>query len=310
MLLKPIIPMEPKPYTKPFFNPEYKFQVKWDGVRILLYLQNGKVTLLNKKLRDKTRQYPELQATPAFVKSKQVILDGEMIVLYKGKPSFSRIIERDFAAQTGTIKRLTKLLPVTYILFDILHRDGKDLAHLPWHQRQDMLQEVINDNPSVQLTESFADGLVLFDAVKEQGLEGVVAKKSNSPYVPGKKTDYWLKIKYRQTKTFVVGGYTVKGNRLGALLLGVYKEGKLLYVGRAGSGLAGKEILALPKLLKELELPYPPFSNPPRRGGLKYVWVEPVLTVKVQFDQWTEDLSLRAPVIIGFTKENPENCEL
>ncbi len=139
-------------------------------------------------------------------------------------------------------------------------------------------------------------------------MEGVVAKRIDSPYLPGRKSDYWLKIKVRRKRSCVVGGYSIKCGIPTALLLGIYRGEELLYIGRAGTGLRDQEWRKLAEFLPLLRQERPAFKNPPR--GRQYCWIEPRLVVGVEFMEWTESFSLRAPVIIGFSKEDPKGCQL
>lgn len=303
--------MEPRPYPYPPADKKYAFQVKWDGVRLLAYVTRNGVRLQNRHLKDKTAQYPELANLGSFLFRREAILDGELVVLTKeGKPSFARIIRRDNATEPALIKHLSRVIPVSYVLFDILYLDQQDLRSLPWHKRQEILYQVVRPHEHLHLAENFTDGVALFTATRELQLEGIVAKDKGSPYISGKKSSLWLKIKHRRSLTALVGGYTVKGNNLSSLLLGVYSEGRLRYIGRAGSGLGEEERRLLETSLPQLAVPFSPFMNPPRLKGLKVVWVKPILSVLIEFSEWTENLLLRAPVIKGFTSIPPEECVL
>lgn len=303
-LSAPVVPMEPRSYPRPFSSTEHAFQVKWDGVRIVAFVVAGRVRLQNRHLRDRTRQYPEMRVLGEMLGNGTAILDGEMVVLLGGRPSFPRILERDFASDDDRIRRLAKKLPVLYAVFDLLYLDGADLRRRKWKERQELLAAAVREGDGVHLVESFPDGEGLFAAVERHQLEGMVAKRLDSPYVPGKDSDYWLKVKRRQQGLFAIGGYTMSGKRLGAVLLGAYRDGGFYYVGRASSGLTETELAALRAHLEVIDRPA--FENPPAGQGKR--WVRPSLVAAVEFLEWTEDLKLRAPVIRGFSTLPPSEC--
>lgn len=280
---------------------------------MLLFYSNGEVRLQNRKLKDRTLQYPEVTAELAGSLRRpdsELILDGEMVVLENGKPSFSRILERDLATDTRRIAAMARSLPALYAAFDLLYLDGEELLARPWHERQELLAGIVaGESPHLHLTENFDDGEKLFSAGKSQGLEGIVAKERDSPYIPGDKTSYWLKIKNIRTLKAAVGGFTLNRGRLGALLLGAYQDGRFLYIGRAGSGLKESELEELKRHLVPRTVEESPFDNLPRCPA-GYHWVKPELTVAVDFLEWTPDLRLRAPVVRGFTHDSPADCVL
>jgi len=310
-LFEPFLPMEPKLLENQqiFANPDYRYQLKWDGVRGIVHSAPGKVKVFNKKMRDKTLQYPELQVLGKL--NYDLILDGEIVVLKKGIPNFSAVIKRDFAGNQAKIQSLTGYLPITYCIFDIIYYAGQNLSRLSWNKRQEFLWEIKENLSSfahIYFTGSFTNGRELFEVIKAKELEGIVGKDMNSPYEMGTKTDKWVKIKYRRQKNCVVCGYTVKNLRPSALLLGLYNEdGQLFYVGRAGSGLTGEMLSQLAVIGKELMIKKPPVVNPPREK-LQYIWFNPRLTVLVEYAEWTEEMSLRTPTVKGFTKLSPEEC--
>jgi len=310
MLNQKIQPMEPVPHKEPFNSPDHLFQVKWDGVRMLAFINNGTVRLQNRRLHERTLQYPEMQLLPRVLSAFNAILDGEMVVFHQGKPSFPLVIKRDFATRDKQIAGLMELVPVTYMLFDILYINGRNITALPLVERQSILAESITPCTQVLVTDNFTEGKALFTAVREQGLEGIVAKAKHSPYLPGKKHSQWLKIKYRPRRLCVVGGYTKRGKVVNTLLLGAYDQGKLRYLGRVGSGLTQEEWQVITGFLEDLRREKPPFANPPLTRKAVYYWVVPALTVLVEFTEWTEEIRLRQPVIVGFSSEHPEQCQL
>ncbi len=303
--------MEPVGWREPFSDPGFAFQVKWDGVRILA-LVGDEVILQNRNLRARTEQYPEIvEVLEKLFKGRGVVLDGEMVVLDReGKPSFSRILRRDLAADRVTVRRLRKEIPVVYTIFDILYDGHQDLCREPWTNRQETLREVLPEADNLHLTENFPDGKRLFAAVRRQELEGMVAKRRDSPYLPGVKSGYWRKVKARRSLLCTIGGFTERLGRVASLLVGAYDQDRLLYLGRVSSGLTEAQRHELGSYLPGLSRETPPFINPPRRTDMSPVWVEPRLCAVVEFSEWTEGLKMRAPVLVGFTRDRPTDCIL
>jgi len=301
-------PMEPVSRKEPLNSNAYTYQIKWDGVRILALVERGRVILKNRRGRPRTAQYPELQELAGLVRAQSAVLDGEVVALAEGKPSFARVIQRDFCRREQVIRALQRRIPCTYCLFDLLYLDGEDLTGRPLEERQRLLEEIVAAAAPVYLNENFPDGEILYREIVEAGLEGVVAKRKGSPYRSGRKSPDWLKIKPRRRQLCVVGGLSMPGGTVGALLLGAYRDGELLYIGRAGSGLKREELLLLRDYARQAGSARPHFSNPPR--GRDLLWLEPRLTVLVEFAEWTADLRLRVPVVVGFTGRPPAEARL
>lgn len=309
----PIPPMEPVAAPAVPAAGQWAFQLKWDGVRMIAFCRNGRVRLQNRRLRDRTAAYPELAEALAEAVRGDAILDGEVVVLAADRPSFPRVMEREGAGGAAAAA-LARSLPATFVAFDLLYAGGSSLTDRPFWARQELLARQVRPGRRVLVAANHADGAALFQAAAERGWEGVVAKAPASPYLPGQRSRYWLKVKVRRRADCVVGGYTVAGNRLGALLVGLYagwgQERGLIYVGRVGSGLTEALRRRLMEALPELAAAQPPFRNPPRHRGWDCRWVEPLLTVTVAFAEWTEDLKLRAPSLVGWSRVPPEECRL
>lgn len=301
-------PMEPQAAPEPFDSDEHFFQVKWDGVRMLAFIEREQVALQNRRGRCRTAQYPELQQLRELVRAGDALLDGEVVAMEEGKPSFARVIQRDFATRERSIRTMMKTIPCIYCLFDILYLDGEDLTSRPLCERLEILAGIVQNGPLLYLNENFDDGVALYRKAEEFSLEGIVAKEKTSPYMFGRKSVSWLKIKPRRRLLCVVGGLTVKGGSIAALLLGGYRDGELLYIGRAGSGLSRRDLLQLRDYAGDHAAPASPFVNPPRGAGMK--WLQPRLTVMIEFAEWTAGLSLRAPVVVGFSRRPPEEARL
>lgn len=301
-----ISPMEPRSRKDIPLGSQFLYQVKWDGVRMLAFIKDGIVTLQNRQLKDRTLQYPEALDLVGQGNFTSVILDGEMLVLREGKPSFPCILKRDLSVNPARIETFTHTLPAVYFIFDFLYREGEPLHSLPYEKRQELLKDSLKENQRIKVTHNFEEGEKLFAWVKEKGLEGVVAKDRKSPYVFGKKSKYWWKIKVRNKMLCTIGGFTVREGRISSLLVGAFSGGELFYLGRVGTGLKEEEWKNLWEFLSHRQITHPPFINSPFRAGS--IWVEPSLALWIEFSEWTPELKLRAPSIKGFTTKEPGDC--
>lgn len=291
----PIPPMEPVKCDQAFDSEDHVFQVKWDGVRILTFYNGAEVTLQNRRLHNRDLQYPELRALSNLVKHP-VIIDGEVIALKDGKPSFPTVMRRDRAGSARAVSSLIHTIPISYMVFDILYYRNQSTTGLPWNQRHEILEDLFSQAaPPFHLVENFTEGKALFAEVQRMGLEGVVAKVKDSRYIPGGKSRLWQKIKNRPLLTCFIGGFTWRGQNANSLLLGVFDQDQFLYVGRAGSGLKEDQWARLTQALLEEQTSSPPFVNPPKKTGV--TWVTPVHQAIVEYAEWTEETHLRSPVI-------------
>lgn len=275
---------------------------------MLAFMDGGRVELQNRKGHCRTIQYPELLGLNRLIKAKEAVLDGEVVVMDQGKPSFPRVIQRDFLHHEQAIKRLARDQPSIYCLFDLIYLDGEDLTTLPLHIRLTRLAEITDSKAPLYLNENFQNGVNLYNRVINLGLEGIVAKKKESSYRLGVKTDDWVKIKPRTRRLCAVGGFSIKNNIVGSLLLGAWQKKDFLYIGRAGSGLSRKDLITLKQYAGEHAEKRPPFVNPP--AGKGFVWVKPELTVNIDYMEWTSHLRLRAPVVAGFSARPPDEAIL
>lgn len=294
--------MEPVTCSEVFDSDDYLYQVKWDGVRMLSFMDAKGTTLINKRHHDRTAQYPEIQELSARVAARTAILDGEIVVLKNGKPNFPSVMSRDLVASPARVEQLRNFSPINYMVFDLLYLDGNNLIDYPLEHRQERLRETVNPGGWLHLVEDFGSGSSLFHSVCKMDMEGIVAKRRQSRYIAGKKHRDWLKIKYRQTELCLVGGYTLRGRTVNSLLLGLYQQNQLIYVGRAGSGLSNEQEEILSSHLPMREIKESPFANLPRRPA-GFHFVNPEITVEVEFQEWTDDVRLRAPVINEFVAE-------
>jgi len=320
-----IHPMLATPVAKAFDNPDWLFEIKWDGYRAVAFVEDGSVRLVSRNQNDLTRQFPELGRLSQFVKAERAILDGEIVALDdEGRPSFSLMQQRT-GFQPGK-RRLPgrEGVPVIYYAFDLLYLDGFDLRRVALEQRKQLLQERIvvsgaRENGPIHFSDHYAEkGLALFAAAKQRGLEGIVAKKRSSAYQEKRSTD-WFKIKITQRQECVIGGYTdPEGSReyFGALVLGLYDgHGRLIHVGQAGTGFDQKTLKEVFARLQPLKTKQNPFYG--EIGGLRKVhFVRPELVAEIKFAEWTHEtgeggMKLRAPVFMGLrTDKSAEECRL
>ncbi|AWB43622.1 DNA ligase [Paenibacillus sp. CAA11] len=309
MKLQPVVPFEPITTDLAPSGENWAVQVKWDGVRMLVYNDGEAVRLINRKGNDRTRQYPEFVDTTAYCKASSVILDGEIIALEGGKPSFHQIMKRDSLKRQNEIQFALNRVTAIYMVFDVLYRDGEWLTDLPLKERQNILQEIIVPSEKVQLVQNYPDPAQLFKVMELQGWEGIVCKDLNSVYAPGGKDKRWQKQKISLDLYAVVGGVTYRDGTVNALLLGLYNErGNLRYIGHAGTGkFTVKDWSSITELVEPLLITERPFLNLPERSK-GAAWVQPSLTVKVQFLEWTPGGTMRHPVIQSMANIPPEQC--
>jgi bifunctional non-homologous end joining protein LigD len=313
-------PMLATPVAKAFDNPDWLFEIKWDGYRAVAFIDDGRVRLVSRNQNDLTAQFPELGALPKFIKAERAILDGEIVALdEEGRPSFSLMQQRT-GFQPGK-RRLPRKegVPVIYYAFDLLYLDGMDLRRVPLEQRKQMLQDRIKAGDLLHFSDHYAEkGLDLLEAARQRGLEGILAKKRNSVYVEKRSND-WLKIKITRRQECVIGGYTdPEGSReyFGALVLGLYdKKGRLIHVGQVGSGFDQKALNEIYDRMQPLQTKKSPFYG--EIGELKTAhFVRPELVAEIKFSEWTHEtaeggMKLRAPVFMGLRADkSAEECRL
>jgi len=259
---------------------DWLFEVKWDGVRAVAFLDNEEVRLQSRSGLRCERQYPELAVMPHHIAASQAVLDGEIAVLdAKGVSQFHLIQPRIANTDPNTIAHLVRSTPVVYFAFDLLYLDGYDLRNAPLEKRRELLQQVLTPGPAVRISEAFPGaGDQLLEAARENGLEGIVAKHAPSTY-ESRRSREWLKIKIASEQEFVIGGFTEpQGDRdyFGALVLGVHRDGELRWAGNVGTGFDQKLLAGLHARLQPLVTPTCPFAVRPKpdRG---ITWVKPEL---------------------------------
>ncbi|WP_055105693.1 ATP-dependent DNA ligase [Paenibacillus ihumii] len=310
MELKPVVPFEPIRTEVLPAGPEWIAQVKWDGVRLLTYYDGNGTRLINRKGNERSRQYPEFMDVSSYCRAESVILDGEMIALAGDRPSFHEIMKRDSLRRETEIRFAVKQIPAIHMIFDVLFYNGEWVTGRPLAERQELLQEILIPSAQIQLVPSYTDGERLFTVMKERGWEGVVSKRLDSLYAVGGKDGRWQKLKLGYDLYAVIGGVTYReGGVMNALLLGLYdEEGRFVYIGHTGSGKLNQEAWrSLAQQISALTVRERTFHNIPQRikGA---VWTRPLLTVKVQFMEWTPGGTMRHPVLQGMADMPPESC--
>jgi bifunctional non-homologous end joining protein LigD len=309
-------PMLATSVEEPFDNPEWLFEIKWDGYRAVSFIQDGKVRLVSRNQNDLTGEFPELHELSASVRAKNAVLDGEIVVLdEKGRASFSLMQQRTGIRKGGRRTGARRELRVVYYIFDLIHLDGFDLRRVALEQRKQVLSEIVSSSELVRYSDHFPHGLALFEVAKKKGLEGILAKKRASHYEE-RRSNEWLKIKVTQTVDCVVGGYTEpEGSRqyFGSIVLGLYdQKGRLIHVGQAGTGFNQAMLKDIWQVLKELETNRNPFVGDVDAAHVH--WVKPERVAEIKFTEWTHESvegekKLRAPVFLGLREDkDPKEC--
>ncbi len=309
-----VVPMLARLSELPRDDGNWAVEVKWDGVRAIAYCQPGRLRLQTRNLNDVTAQYPEVHRLARQLGSREAVLDGELVAFDEhGKPSFERLQQRIHQTSESIVRRRMKTHPVVYVIFDLLHFDGKDLTGEPYSRRREILEGLELEGESWQ-TPNHAVGHAeeLLAASKEQGLEGVMLKRLDSAYAPGKRTGAWLKVKNTLRQEMVIGGWTPgegrRRDQVGALIVGYFEQhgGKqvLRYGGKVGTGFSDSDLAALTARLAELERDENPFGagpHPPRKAR----FVEPCLVAEIEFRELTNEGLLRHPAYKGLREDKP-----
>src|SRR6266705_2421119 len=301
-------PMLAETREQPFSKPGWLFELKLDGYRVRAGHEQGEARLLTRKGNDISAAFPELARALAALPFEGFIFDAELVVPDEaGRPSFQRLQNRVRVSRGLEVRRGAVEAPAVLYVFDLLAFEGYDLLPLPLEQRKALLEQIVpRVGPLKYLSHFEKDGEALYEQVVKMGLEGIVAKKADAPYRAGRSPN-WLKIRADRTDDFVVVGFTrPKGSRsgFGALDLGAYQDGKLVYAGRVGSGLTDAELKDVSAALERGVRPTPTFSDPvPPDAG--HTWVEPTLIAEVRYKEWTDEGLLRQPVFVRFRDDKP-----
>lgn len=302
--------------TLPTNFSDYAYEIKWDGLRAVLYSHSGHIEILSRNNNNITEQYPELLAIKETLRAKNIILDGEIVYLSNsGRPSFSGLQHRMGLSSAKKIAAKMRSYPITYIIFDVLYMNDKTLIELPYVKRREILSELnlLGENfqsPSYIL----GTGIDMLKSTQNLGLEGIMAKRLDSLYMPGKRTSNWLKIKNKLRQEFVIGGWlpgqNARSGSIGSLLIGYYnipwqeanntKQPKFLYAGKVGTGFTAKTLADLKSALSTLSRYTSPFANKTPKGAF---FVEPELIGEFEFTEWTPNNTLRHPSFKGLRSD-------
>ena len=298
--------------TKPFSDPDWVFELKWDGIRALAWIDGGECQLRSRLGREITDRYPELAILPGLVRAREAVLDGEIVVLdSEGRGDFEQLQSRMHTAKPSP--SLLTSAPIAYYVFDLLYCDRYDLREAPLLERKRLLREILTSDGPVRISDHVVEkGTELFDLAARHGAEGVVAKQAHSTYVGGR-SPYWAKLKVTREVEAVIGGFTSpSGGRphFGSLLVGLYEGRRLRFVGGVGSGFNEESLARVGGQLIKLETTKRPFPEPPETKGEPH-WVKPELVARVKFNSWTREQRLRAPVFLGLRDDiDAKDCRL
>lgn len=310
-----VVPMLATAAPPPADDGTWAFEMKWDGVRAIAYIGGGRLRLLSRNDRDITQTYPDLAGLVGALGRSQVVLDGEVVAFdAAGRPSFEALQQRMNISSPGRAQAAAGHVPVCYMVFDLLHLNGRPLLGLPYRERRVLLEELGLSGPRWQIPPVFTDATAA-DALRTAlllGLEGVVAKRLEAPYQSGRRSRDWRKIKNVRRQEAVVGGWKPgeggRTSQLGSLLLGVYDaSGRLRFCGHVGTGFTQQTLLLVAERLAPLRSQVSPFAGQvPREHARDAVWVEPELVVEVAFAEWTSSGLMRHPSYKGLrTDKDP-----
>jgi bifunctional non-homologous end joining protein LigD len=294
--------------SQPFSSMEWIFEIKWDGFRAVAYV-NEELSLRSRNGKELKYNFPELEELKRL--TRNVVLDGEIVVMKEGKPDFQALLERGQAVSPVEIELQAKRSPVVYVVFDILEKDALSLVNLPLTERKRILGNSVREGRHVLLSDFVEEkGEAYYKIALEKGLEGIMAKKKDSPYEPGARSGNWLKIKKLRSCDCVIFGYTkgsgARAETFGALLLGLYDGEKPVYVGKVGTGFSQAMLKILSEMFQQLKTSEAPFTvDVPE----KITWLKPALVCEVSYQVVTREGRLRMPRFSGLRKDKlPSEC--
>lgn len=295
-------PMLASPGTMPSVadDDDYGYEMKWDGIRIVLYSSGGRVRAMTRNDIEVSNTYPELRQLGEALGSRECVLDGEIVAFDpRGQISFGTLQRRMHVTKPTAVRQLMTSIPVIYLIFDILHLDGESTVDLTYDDRRELLESLELSGPRWQVPPRFVGhGAEALQTASDRNLEGIVAKRRTSRYHPGRRSPEWIKVKDRLDQEVVIGGWRPgtgrRAKQIGSLLLGIPENGKLRYVGHVGTGFTESMLDDLMTQLKRIERKTCPFNPPPPREHSKDAhWVSPKLVGEVLFANWTDDGILR-----------------
>lgn len=296
----------------PFSDREWLFETKWDGVRAVCFIRNGKARFISRNQIEMTAQYPELADIAQSIRGSSVILDGEIVALdEKGVSRFQLLQPRLGRKNSGEIQRLAATTRIAFYVFDLLYLDGFVLMGCKLIDRKATLKGILKSSKNIRYSDHIiGEGKKLFLEIAKVPLEGMIAKRLESTYVQ-KRSSEWLKVKTIQQSEIVIGGYTNPRNSrefFGALVVGLYSDSKLHYVAHTGGGFNRQTLQQIYKLMQPLKTTDCPFVDQPKTNE-PVQWVKPKLVAQVKFSEWTADGRMRHPVFLGLRQDkNPREC--
>jgi len=306
-----------KPGPLPVSDGDWAYEIKWDGIRALGYADHGDWCMQSRRLEDVTARYPELEGIAEALSDHAAVLDGEVVALGPdGRPSFQRLQQRMGLTSAAAVAQRVRQTPVDYVIFDLLHLDGHCVRDLPYLERRELLAGLELEGPRWRMpAHRVGGGPELLEAARRQSLEGIVAKRVESPYRPGRRSGEWIKARVWRRQEFVIGGYIPgegrRANRVGSLLLGCYDKRaseltqgefqRLMFAGGVGSGLTEDNLKVLTAELGRRQRKTSPFEvGEPRGPKAKLaVFCEPELVCEVSWTEWTDEGTLRQPAFKG-----------
>jgi bifunctional non-homologous end joining protein LigD len=287
----------------PADSDEWALEPKWDGIRVIVRVAGDAIAASSRGGQDLVPGFPELGPLPDLVGGRPLTIDGELVALRQdGRPSFGLLQQRLNLTSAALVSRRAEAVPATLVVFDLLHFDRHSLLDLSYDERRAALEKLHLDSPGIITTHVFrdADGAAVFEAVRQRGLEGLMAKRRSSPYLPGRRSGNWLKVKAIRTQEVVIGGWTAGqgqlGHTFGALMLGIPELAGLRYVGKVGTGFDTRARAAIFEQLQGIHADESPFiKDPEPKDRVGATYVKPVVVAEVQFGEWTRDGRLRHP---------------
>ncbi len=297
----------------PFDSPAFRYEIKWDGYRCLAFLE-GATRLQSRNQKDISAVFPELGSIHQRIKSQGAVLDGEIVALRNGRPSFAELQKRAQIRNQDQIRTTAAKIPVVLVVFDLLYQNNQPVLDEPLEQRRARLADLLLPAEELILSEQVPEhGIAYFQSVSELGMEGVIAKRIDSPYLPGKRVTSWLKFKRKRSGNFLVCGYTIKPTRRGelsSLVLGAFEGERLQWRGLVGTGFTVLELQGIHRELRSIEIPECPFTGTAlKQKGVH--WTRPIIPCEVEFLEVTDDGSLRHPSFRRFRPDlAPGECRL
>jgi bifunctional non-homologous end joining protein LigD len=308
-----IAPMMARSGTLPPDEQKWGFEVKWDGIRTICFLDHGHISLQGRNFTDFTPRYPEVRELARELGARRLILDGEVVAFdEQGRPSFERLQSRMHLASDSAVRRRMRDTPVTYVIFDLLYLEGHSTVSLAYEQRRELLETLELEGAAWRAPAYHrGEGSALLAATRDLGIEGVIAKRLDSTYAPGQRTSAWVKVKNVCEQDVVIGGWTPgeggRASTLGALAVGVYEDGKLSYAGKVGTGFTEQTLALVQRELDPLRAEKSPFEGRQPPKGTKFV--EPKLVARVELREWTRSGTMRAPSFKGLRDDvDAQDC--